>query len=277
MPDETPAHRQVQVRKSVTVVYADISGATILGERLDADSLGRVMTDFSQRVRRVLERHGATVEQFLGDALIGVFGLPRVHEDDALRAVRAAAEMRDEVFSLNEALLHEWGVPIAVRTGISTGTVIAGASSEGRAVIAGETVDLAVRFQQAAQPGEIVIGDATHELVRYAVTVEPTAPLIVERMGQEPARAVRLLRVSPIAPVRTRRLESAMVGRDRERELLHQAFERVVRDRSCQLFTVLGSAGVGKSRLVAEFRSAVQERATVLWGRYLPYGDGITL
>ena len=274
MSSETPAREPT--RKSVTVVVSDVSGSTTLGERLDAASLGRVLTDYNQRMRHVLERHGATVERFLGNALVGLFGVPQLHEDDALRAVRAAAEMREEVSSLNEDLQREWGVPIAVRTGVNTGTVIAGASELGPTLLADEVVSLAVRLQQVAHPGEILLGETTHDLVRDAVTVEPVAPVVVDRQP-EPSRPVRLLMVSPVVPGHSRRLDSAMVGRDREHNLLHEAFERVVRDRTCHLFTVLGPAGIGKSRLGYEFRSTAQQRATVLWGRCLPYGEGITL
>jgi AAA ATPase-like protein len=207
--------------------------------------------------------------------IVGVFGLPLLHEDDALRAVRAAAEMRDEVASLNEWLQRDWGVPIAVRTGINTGTIIVGASSVGKAFITHEAVSLAVRLGQAAHPGEILLGESTYRLVRAAVTVEPVAALVVEGR-QEPVQAVRLTSTAPDL-VSQSRLSSAMVGRDRDQNLLHEAFERVVRDRNCHLFTILGGAGVGKSRLVAEFASAVRERATILSGRCLPYGDGITL
>jgi len=273
MPDTARAHEQV--RKQVSVVFSSVSGSTTLGERLDAETLGQVMAEYFQRMRRVLERHGATVEQFLGDAIVGIFGMPVLHEDDALRAVRAAAEMRDEVASLNEWLQRDWGVPIAVRTGVNTGIVIVGASTAGKAFITDEAVSLAVRLEQAAHPGEILLGEDTYRLVRGAVTVEPVPSLVVEGR-QEPLRVVRLARPDP-DPSSSLRLSSAMVGRDRDLNLLHEAFERVIRDRNCHIFTILGGAGVGKSRLVAEFVSAVQERATILSGRCLPYGDGITL
>ena len=273
MADETPAHEQI--RKRITVVVCDISGLTTLAERLDTESLGQVMRDYLDRIRRVLERHGATVERFLGSAIVGVFGLPRVHEDDALRALRAAVEIRDEVSTLNAELQRRWGVPIALRTGVHTGMVIAGLTTMDFAAI-GEAVSLAIRFQQAAHPGEILVAGDTYRLVRHAVTVEPVAPLVVEE-GHEPVAAVRLLQLGRVAPESTLRLNSAMVGRDRELNLLHEAFERAIRDRTCHLFTVLGPAGVGKSRLLHEFTSTVRERAVILLGRCLPYGDGITL
>jgi class 3 adenylate cyclase/tetratricopeptide (TPR) repeat protein len=273
VPDTARAHEQV--RKQVSVVFSSVGGSTTLGERLDSETLGQVMADYFQRMRRVLERYGATVEQFLGDTIVGVFGLPVLHEDDALRAVRAAAEMRDEVASLNEWLQRDWGVPIAVRTGVNTGTIIVGASTTGKAFITHEAVSLAVRLMQAAHPGEILLGEGTYKLVRHAVTVEPVPALVVEGR-QEPLQAVRLTSTDPDL-VGHPRLSSAMVGRDRDQNLLHEAFERVIRDRSCHLFTILGGVGVGKSRLVAEFVSAARERATILSGRCLPYGDGITL
>ena len=273
MADHTPT--QEQIRKRVTVVVCDIGGSTTLAERLDAESLKQVIGDYLDRIRRVLERHEATVERFLGSAIMGVFGLPRSHEDDAMRALLAAVEIREEVATLNADLQRRWGVPIALRTGVHTGTVIAGVTVTDLTTI-GEAVSLAIRFQQAAHPGEIILAEETYRLVRHAVTVEPVAPLVVED-NLEPVGAVRLLKMEPAAHGSGRRLSSRMVGRDRELNLLHEAFERSIRDRTCHLFTLLGAAGVGKSRLIHEFTSTIQERATILSGRCLPYGDGITL
>jgi predicted ATPase/class 3 adenylate cyclase len=273
MADHTPA--QEQIRKRVTVVVCDIGGSTTLAERLDTESLKQVIGDYLDRMRRVLERHEATVERFLGSAIMGVFGLPRSHEDDAMRALLAAVKIREEVATLNADLQRRWGVPIALRTGVYTGTVIAGVAVTDLTTI-GEAVSLAIRFQQAAHPGEIILAEETYRLVRHAVTVEPVAPLVVED-NLEPVGAVRLLKVAPAAHGSGRRLSSRMVGRDRELNLLHEAFERSIRDRTCHLFTLLGTAGVGKSRLIHEFTSTIQERATILSGRCLPYGDGITM
>ena len=260
------------VRKTVTVVFCDVARSTALGERLDAESLRGVMGRYFEEMRAVLERHGGTVEKFIGDAVMAVFGIPVVREDDALRAVRAAAGMRDAVISLNDELERERGVRIQVRIGVNTGEVAAGDSVGGQAFATGDAVNVAGRLEQAAQPGEILIGESTYRLVRDAVTVESVKPLTVKGKG-EAVSAVRLLAVPEVTG---RRLGSPIVGRDRELELLDRAFDGVVRDHACRLVTVLGSAGVGKSRLVKEFTSSRAKEATIVRGRCLSYGEGIT-
>ena len=260
------------VRKTVTVVFCDVASSTALGERLDAESLRAVMGRYFEEMRAVLERHGGTVEKFIGDAVMAVFGIPVVREDDALRAVRSAAGMRDAVMSLNDELEQERGVRIQVRIGVNTGEVAAGDSVGGQAFATGDAVNVAGRLEQAAQPGEILIGESTYRLVRDAVTVESVKPLTVKGKG-EAVSAVRLLAV---VEVTGRRLGSPIVGRDRELELLDRAFDGVVRDHACRLVTVLGSAGVGKSRLVKEFTSGRANEATIVRGRCLSYGEGIT-
>jgi class 3 adenylate cyclase/tetratricopeptide (TPR) repeat protein len=264
--------RPREVRKTVTVVFCDVTGSTALGERLDPESLRRVMSRYFDETRAVLERHGGTVEKFIGDAVMAVFGVPVLHEDDALRAVRAGAELKEAIASLNEELERDYSVGIAVRTGVNTGEVVAGDAAQGQKLVTGDAVNVAARLEQIAQPGEVLIGPETYRLVRDVVEVEELRPL--ELKGKDKAVAARrLVAVRADAP---RHLDSVMVGRERERSLLRQAFERAVEDRSCQLFTVLGAAGVGKSRLVREFTGAVHDEATVLSGRCLSYGEGIT-
>jgi class 3 adenylate cyclase len=256
----------------VTVVFSDIAGSTALGERLDAESLRGLMSRYFAEMRAVLERHGGTVEKFIGDAVMAVFGIPVVHEDDALRAVRAAAEMRAALIPLNEELERERGVRIEMRVGVNTGEVVAGDSADGHGFATGDAVNVAARLEQAAQPGEILIGERTYRLVRDAVTVESVASLSLK--GKTDAvSAVRLLAV----PGASRpRLASPIVGRAGELELLGRAFDRLLRDQACQLVTVLGSAGVGKSRLVQEFLGRRGDEATIVRGRCLSYGEGIT-
>jgi class 3 adenylate cyclase/tetratricopeptide (TPR) repeat protein len=263
------------VRKTVTAVFSDVTGSTALGERLDPEALRALMQRYFEEMRTVLERHGGTVEKFIGDAVVAVFGVPHVHEDDALRAVRAAAEMRERVVALNEELERDWGASIEVRTGVNTGEVVAGDPASGQSFATGDTVNVAARLEQTAEPGDILLGEATQRLVRDAVEAEPVEPLTLKGKAHG-VSAWRLLSVSPHAPGLTRRLDSPLVGRTSELELLEQAFERAARECTCELVTVLGEAGVGKSRLTEELVARCADRATVLRGRCLPYGEGIT-
>jgi class 3 adenylate cyclase/tetratricopeptide (TPR) repeat protein len=264
-----------EARKVVTVLFTDVTGSTGLGERLDPETMRRVMARYFEEMKAALEAHGGTVEKFIGDAVMAVFGIPVLHEDDALRAVRAAVEMRERLAKLNEELERERSVAILTRTGINTGEVVAGDPAGGQTLVTGDAVNVAARLEQTAQPGEILIGEATHRLVRDAVSTEPT-PLLEVKGKDEPVSAYRLLDVLAGAEAVRRRLDSPMVGRDRQLALLRQTFQAAVADRSCHLFTVIGSPGVGKSRLVYEFVNSVQREALVLRGRCLPYGEGIT-
>jgi class 3 adenylate cyclase len=270
-----PAPAPRESRKTVTVLFTDMAGSTALGERNDPEAMRAVMERYFDRMKMVIESHGGTVEKFIGDAIMAVFGVPEVHEDDALRAVRAAGEMRDALAHLNASLEADRGVRIRVRTGVNTGQVVAGDPTAGQRLVTGDAVNVAARLEQAAAPDEILIGAETYRLVRGAVTVEEVDP--VEAKGKsEPVAAFRLSGVTPGAGAVMRRLDAPIVGREHELSLLLQAFERSVRERACHLFTILGSAGVGKSRLVSEVMSALEDQATILRGRCLPYGDGIT-
>jgi class 3 adenylate cyclase/tetratricopeptide (TPR) repeat protein len=264
-----------QVRKTITVVFCDLAGSTALGERLDPESLQRVMSQYFERMREVLERHQGTVEKFIGDAVVGVFGVPRLHEDDALRAVRAAMELQAALAELNKELERDWGVTLQLRTGVNTGEVVAGGAAAGSALVLGDAVNVAARLEQAAAPAEVLIGQTTWQLVRDAVTAEQVAPLALKGKADQVA-AWRLLRVTPDVPGHARRRDVPMVGREPQRRLLLDAFDRVVAERACRLVTVLGAAGVGKSRLVDEALASIGERTMVLHGRCLSYGEGIT-
>ncbi len=274
-PLPQPTARTREVRKAVSVVFCDVTGSTSLGERLDPESLRQVMTRYFERMQAVLESHGGTVEKFIGDAVMAVFGIPVLHEDDALRAVRAAAGMRDALAELNAELARDWGVTIGTRIGVNTGEVVAGNPSGGQNLVTGDTVNTAARLEQAAEPGEILIGEETYQLTRDAVVVEPIDPLALK--GKAGAvDAYRLLEVRPGVLGHERRLDSPMVGRERPLKLLRDAFESAEGDRACYLFTVLGAAGIGKSRLAREFLDGARAGATVLSGRCLSYGEGIT-
>jgi class 3 adenylate cyclase len=271
--DQAAAPREV--RKTVTIIFSDVVDSTPLGEQLDAETYRRVISRYFIEVSRVLERHGGTVEKFVGDAVMAVFGIPVVHEDDALRAVRAAGELREALAGLNEALRAEYGVKLAVRTGLNTGEVVAGDPTHGQAFATGEAVALAQRLESVARPGEILIGEPTYRLVRDAVLVEPLKSLVLKGKA-EPVHAWRLLGVVTGAPALARRLDSPLVARERELALLNHAYRRAVDERACHLFTILGPAGVGKSRLVNELVSRLDGEAHLLIGRCAPYGEGIT-
>ncbi len=257
-----------QARKIVTALFCDVTGSTALGEQLDPEVLRGVMNRYFAEMRGIIERHGGTVEKFIGDAVMAVFGIPRVEEDDALRAVRAAVEIRDRL----PAVAAEVGVALRFRTGVNTGPVLAG---EGENMAIGDAVNVAARLEQAAAPGEIVLGPETLELVRDAVEVEALEPLELKGKS-EPIAAFRLLSVDPVAPGVARHLDAPLIARERELELLIDAWERTVREGGCHLFTLLGMAGVGKSRLVGELLSRVGGSATILRGRCLHYGEAIT-
>jgi class 3 adenylate cyclase/predicted ATPase len=262
-------------RKVITVVFADVVESTALGERVDPETLRWAMQRWFDRMRDAVERHGGTIENYIGDAVMAVFGIPVAHEDDALRAVRAAAEMRDAVATLRDELRRERGLELAVRIGVNTGEAVTGAATAGGSFTAGDTVNVAARLEQAARPGEVLLGPVAFRLVRHAVDAEPVAPLEVKGKSA-PLDAFRLVAIAPEAGGRPVRPRAPMVGRQRERRRVLDAFHQAVADRSCQLFTVLGAAGVGKSRLVAEVVETIDGAATVATGRCLPYGDGLT-
>jgi class 3 adenylate cyclase len=175
-----------RARKTVTVVFADLVGSTALAERLDPESLDHVLASYYAHMRGVLEQHGGTVEKFIGDAVVGVFGVPTLHEDDALRAIRAAIQMRDQLPELNASLEERFGVGLSVRIGIGTGEVVSDRQATGHALVAGGAGNLAARLQAAAPTGEILIAAATRRLVSGAVRLEPQATLVLGR-GVRPA------------------------------------------------------------------------------------------
>ena len=264
-----------ETRKLVTIVRCDVTGSTELGESLDPEALRGVMGRYFDAMREALERHGGTVEKYIGDAVMAVFGIPRVHEDDALRAVRAALEMRDALARLNEELGRERGARLQIRTAVTTGEVVAGDPAAGHAFTTGDAANVAARLEASAQPGEILIGEPTYRLVLGAVEAEPVEPLVVKGK-REPLSAWRLLAVRPGAEAIPRRTEAPMVGRQSELACILAAFERVRREAACAVVTILGEPGIGKSRLSEEAARAVAGQATVVRGRCLPYGEGIT-
>ena len=259
----------------MTIVFADIAGSTAIGERLDPEALRRVQVRYFDAMKAAIERHGGTVEKYIGDAVMAVFGIPRLHEDDPLRAVRAANEMQAALEPLNADLRAEHDVEIRIRIGVNTGEVVAGDPSAGQALVTGDTVNVAARLEQAAGAGEVLLGEPTYRLVKDAVEVEEVAPLDLKGKS-EPVPAHRLTAVAAGVMGHARNLDSPMVGRDEELDLLRRALHRVATEPTSHLFTLLGPAGVGKSRLVGEFLRGIDTETTVLHGRCLSYGEGIT-
>ncbi|MDX6400653.1 MAG: hypothetical protein QOF27_1259, partial [Gaiellaceae bacterium] len=264
-----------ELRKTVSVLFTDLVRSTALWEELDPEALRKILARYFDGASAVVARHGGRVEKFIGDAVVAVFGIPTLHEDDALRAVRTASELRDELAQLNTELESTWGIRLAARSGVNTGEVIATAAAAERALVTGDAVNVAARLEQAAGPDEILIGEETWRLVRDAVRVEAADG--AELRGRSRAtRVFRLLEVLRDAPGTTRRLDVELVGRELELAQLRQAFERAAQERRPYLFTVLGTAGVGKSRLVQEFLENLDGHGRPLVGRCLSYGDGIT-
>ncbi|MDQ3210750.1 MAG: AAA family ATPase, partial [Actinomycetota bacterium] len=258
-------------RKLATLLFCDMSGSTAMGERVDAESVREMMFSYFHTMRGAIEGHGGTVEKFIGDAVVAVFGVPVAHEDDALRAVRAAAEMQRRLGDLNEKLLRRYGSTIALRIGVNTGEVVAGDPSSRQTFVTGDAVNVAARLEQAARPGEVLVGEATYRLVRHAVAVEPVEPIAAKGKA-EPVPAYRLLRVEEAAPAQERRLDAPIVGREEELAVLLAEYGRSREERRCRLATVVGEAGVGKSRLAEELLAGVAPEGRVLRGRCLSYG-----
>jgi predicted ATPase/class 3 adenylate cyclase len=262
-----------ETRKTVTIVFTDVVGSTSLGERLDPEAFRHVMSRLFAELRPVLERHGGSVAKFIGDAILAVFGVPAVHEDDPLRAVRASAEMRVALGRLNEELARERGITVAMRTGVNTGEVVVSEPSTDEGFAVGDAVNVAARLQQVADPGEILLGARTHRAVRDAVRAEPCEALSLKGKA-EPVSAWRLLEVLPGPPAAA--AAGRFMGREADLATLRTALTDAIASEHARLVTVLGPPGIGKSRLARELIDVVADRAHAVTGRCLPYGEGIT-
>lgn len=271
----------------MTALFADLAGSTALQEALDVESTRSVMALYYERMSAVIEEHEGRLAKFIGDAIVAIFGAPAVREDDALRAVRAAAAMGTALDRLNEQLQHDWGVRLQMRTGVNTGELVLSHGSDpgsgsgreagdGEEIVVGDVMNTAARLEQAAGAGEVLIGEETRRLVRHAVQLEPVAPLELKGKS-EPVRAWRLVSVErPVEPDEMAG-ETPLVGRASELACLDAALGDAIEARGCRLVTVIGSPGVGKTRLAREFARAVDDRASVVEGRCEPSGEGITL
>jgi class 3 adenylate cyclase len=231
-----------ETRKIVTVLFTDLVDSTQLGERLDPETLRHVMTRYFAAMEATLERHGGTVEKFIGDAIMAVFGIPTLHEDDAPRALRAAIDMRSALERLNDELESEHGIRLWTRTGLNTGQVVTGDPSAQQKLATGDAVNVAARLQQAAGPGEILIGEGTERLVRDAVRLEPVDPLNLKGKS-EPLPAWKAIEALPDVPAFTRPIAAPFVGRMHELEQLQDAFRQAALQRTCTLATIVGPPG----------------------------------
>jgi class 3 adenylate cyclase len=260
LPDAAPA--LAEERKIVTVLFVDLVGFTARSEQLDPEDVRAIQTPYFARVRAAIESFGGTVEKFIGDAVMAVFGAPVAHGDDPERAVRAAF-----------AILGDVGldVRVAVNTGEALVSVAAN-PAQGEGIVAGDVVNTAARLQSAAPVNGILVGEETYHATRAAIAYEELEP-VVAKGKQHPVRVWRAL--GPRADLGARAAaEVPMLGRSSELDALLGIWERVVADRRPQLVTLFGPAGIGKSRLSSEFTQAVQQRdGRVVWGRSLPYGE----
>lgn len=253
-----PASRR-RKRKLVTVVSVDLGGS----DHVDPEALEQLFPRFAQLAGTTLADEGGRVDSTASDTVTAIFGVPQAREDDALRAVRAASSAVAALAELTRALEQRWGAAIAARAGIETGEVLVD-ERVGTGPLPSACFRAALRLREAAAPGEVVLGETTHRVVREWIEADEHASggwrvtAVLER------------------PRAASRPETQLIGRESERALVENAFERAARDRSCQLVTLLGEAGIGKSRLLEDVTTGLEERATVLSGRCLSYGDGVS-
>jgi len=272
--EEAPvAEEPREERKIVTVLFCDLVGFTSRAEQLDPEDVSALLSRYHLRLRAELERHGGTVEKFVGDAVLALFGAPVAHEDDAERAVRAAFSICDWIAELGEDL--------EVRIGVSTGETLVrlgGRAAEGEPLAVGDVVNTAARLQQAAPRGAVLVGEATYRATRNAVVYERLDPITVKGktepvpvwLAKSPRRALEADAERPTTP---------FLGRQDDLLILEQSLSRSLHESAIQLVTVIGEPGIGKTRLVGEFRARVEgQTESVAWhqGRCLAYGEGIT-
>jgi len=253
------------------MVFCDLVGSTQMAEDRDTEVVREVMLLYFEAMRQAIEEHGGTIAKYIGDAVMAVFGVPVTHEDDALRALRATVGMKDRLAELNRRLERNFGLKLSVRIGVYSGVVVAATGDE-RGIVLGDAVNTAARLEQAAAAGEIVVGYPTYELTHHSATFEEMS-LITAKGKSNPLRAFRLVEVSPVGRS-ARPVHARMVGRSFELSRLQDAMGEVAATQRCTLVAVLGEAGMGKSRLVEEFRAGLD--ASFFFGRCLTYGNDIT-
>jgi class 3 adenylate cyclase len=263
----------------VTILFADVTGSTGLGERLDPERLQEVLATYFSAMRGEIEAEGGTVEKFIGDAVMAAFGVPTAHEDDPARALRAALRMRERLGPVNEDLQARFGLSLEIRTGVNTGEVLAATNPRpGEPMVTGDAVNVAARLEQTARPGQIVVSERTARAARSFRFRE-----LGDRELRGKERSVPAVLLEDAAPGTAERgvpgLYAPMIGRDRELELLRSVYQRSAEEGRPNLVTIYGDPGVGKSRLTQEFvgwTEGLDPGPTVVRGRCLPYGDGVT-
>ena len=264
-----------EVRRTVSIIFSDLKGSTELGERLDQEALHEVKERYFAAMAEQIRRHGGKIEKYIGDAIMAVFGLPVQREDDALRAVRAAAGMQRKLREVNQELLARYGVELAARTGVNTGEVVANDDPAADQKLAtGDAVNVTARLEQAAPANEIYIGETTYRLVRDAVQVEAIEPLALKGKSER-IPAYRLVSAEGLDGT-ARNEGAAIVGRDEELAAIDQALREVSETGSARIITLVGDAGIGKSRLAREVIARAGPTARIVRGRCLAYGEGIT-
>ena len=273
--EEAPLARPaMQFRRLVTILFVDVVESMALAEALDPETLGTVLRSYFETVSAAIVRHGGTVEKYAGDAVMAAFGIPVSHEDDALRAARAALDIRIGIAALNEQLVQQHGIGLEIRIGIETGEVVATPTDARQRLVTGEAVGIASKLEGSAAADTIVVGELAGRLIDHAAVLEPLGAIEIKGK-RDPVQAYRLLELSPIAPTFAQRQDARLVGRKRELAALRRTLKRAVDGSAVRVAVVIGSPGVGKSRLATELTRRAKG-VTTLWGRCLSYGEGIT-
>jgi class 3 adenylate cyclase/tetratricopeptide (TPR) repeat protein len=275
-PDGSP---ELDERRTVTVLFADLSGYTAIAEQLDPESVKRLLERILSRLGEEVDKYGGYIDKFIGDNVMAIFGAPVAHGDDAERAVRAGLGMQTAMDELNAPLAQQHGVTFELCVGVNTGEVLAG-NVGGSYTVIGDSVNVAARLQAAAVPGSITVGEATYRATRESITYRPLAEPLALKGKTEPVPAWEALAsgdatAPPAGAVAGR---APLVGRRGELAQLEDLLDRVQRRRGAHLATIIGEAGVGKSRLLHQFELELQSRTPpprVLHGRCLPYGSSI--
>ncbi len=260
----------------MTVLFSDLSGYTAMSERLDPEELKKIMNQIFGEITATVSKYEGTIQKFIGDAVVAFFGVPKVHEDDPVRAIRTAREIHERIEAISPQFEPKVGKRLAMHTGINTGLVVTGEVTKGNGILGvmGDTVNLASRLSTLARPGEILAGDGTFRQADWFFDFEPLVPVRVKGKT-DPVRVYRVVEIKE----RKRRsvgVDSPLVGRDKEMDRLSLQVVRLINGRG-GIITVSGEPGIGKSRLLAELRlTEVAKKTTILEGRSLSMGRGLS-